>query len=363
MARILWSSPPGSSGYAEFGRAWACALADAGHDVIVRMLGRESLPPAWHGPKGEAMAMLALRRLPRTSAPPDVEIVCTIPPAFGPPRTAAPHWGFSMYEADAIPASWVPHCNRMAGILVPSTHSAAAFARAGVTVPIRVVGCPAAMREYPAPAAHEPGGTFRAIAIMQWSSRKDPEALLRGWARAFGPDDGAVLTIHANPVGRADVCEEFLALTRTLTPCALVNLELTPLPRPELLARIAESSVLVSTAHGEGWGMSYVDALACGVPVVAPIATGERDFLSRANTFEIATRPELAAVREPELAEHYAHAPMWAACAPAAVATALGLATVASARATRGRIGRANVAHWLEPATRVARLLDAVGCA
>ena len=43
----------------------------------------------------------------------------------------------------------------------------------------------------------------------------------------------------------------------------------------------------ISAHRGEGYGMKILDAIACALPVIAPLFGGRTDFLSSINSFPI----------------------------------------------------------------------------
>lgn len=113
-----------------------------------------------------------------------------------------------------------------------------------------------------APMPESPdSGPFTVLSIGRLEPVKDPETLIRAFAR--GPDDDSRLVL----VGDGSLKPEVEALCREL---GLDNrVELTGLiPRDNVFARCAQADVMVSTSHGEGLPVAVMEAMAARCPVV-----------------------------------------------------------------------------------------------
>jgi hypothetical protein len=79
--------------------------------------------------------------------------------------------GLTFWETDRLPRAgetWVPHANAMDALWLPSTHTRAVFADAGVTVPMTVIPWPI---RAPEPAGgHLPDGTVYDLDRRPWAA-------------------------------------------------------------------------------------------------------------------------------------------------------------------------------------------------
>ena len=121
-----------------------------------------------------------------------------------------------------------------------------------------------------------PGEAFLVLVASRVSHEKDPETALRAVARARSRGLGAVA------VNLGGGYREFVALARRL---GLADIEAWVLGRPaahpmrELARYYQAADVLIQASLAEGLGLSPLEALACGVPVVASEVGGMAEVL------------------------------------------------------------------------------------
>jgi glycosyltransferase involved in cell wall biosynthesis len=188
--------------------------------------------------------------------------------------------GWTMLEVDGIPSRWVAACNRMDEIWVPSHWGMERFAACGVTRPIRVMplGYDAVRfrTDIPSVRASE---RFTFLSVFEWGERKAPELLLRAYASAFGAEDDVLLLLRvSNSDGHVKVHEQIeeLKLPKSGPPVALLYNHHIAAKQLGTLYRSADAFVLPT--RGEGWGMPILEAMACGLPVIATAWSGPSEF-------------------------------------------------------------------------------------
>ena len=202
--------------------------------------------------------------------------------------------GFTMLEVDGIPRRWADACNRMDEIWVPSRWGAERFAACGVTKPIRVVPLGYdAQRFRPEPVSIRASRRFTFLSVFEWGERKAPEVLIRAYAAAFaGPekDDVLLLLRVNNHDGHVNVPEqiEALGLPKDGPPVALLYNHHIRARQLGTLYRSADAFILPS--RGEGWGMPILEAMACGLPVIATPWSGSSEFLHEGVGYPIEVR-------------------------------------------------------------------------
>jgi glycosyltransferase involved in cell wall biosynthesis len=200
--------------------------------------------------------------------------------------------GFTMLEVDGLPAEWVKACNRMDEIWVPSTWGADVFRASGVRRPVRVMPLgfdPARFR--PGLPARKVRGRFTFLSVFEWGERKAPEILLRAWAAAFDEDDPVLLLLRVNNFdGSVDVAAQIAALSlpdRT-APVALLHNQ--QIPSAELGSLYCSADCFILASRGEGWGMPVLEAMACGLPVIATGWGGTTEFFNDQVGYPLAVR-------------------------------------------------------------------------
>lgn len=203
--------------------------------------------------------------------------------------------GHTAWETDRIPAHWA-ECLAVADlIVVPSAFSSAAFAAAGLDVPIEVV-------PHVAPPAPRPGrsrfddldpGRHVFYTIGEWTPRKALEATVEAYLRAFRGDDPVLLVVKTTPrdprapepasAGRAGRGSAAFAVAQLLArhpDHAPVSLITDVLSDDEIAGLHARGDCFVSLSRGEGFGLGAFDAAIGETPVVVTGWGGQLDFLA-----------------------------------------------------------------------------------
>lgn len=181
----------------------------------------------------------------------------------------------TMFEATTIPAKWVPHCNRSAGLVVPATEQVAIFRRSGVTVPIHVVGDPIDVETF----AYRPKkGRNEVFTFFCWgrlAPRKMPLELIDCFRRAFGDREDVRLVVktHSGWLGprNPELRDGFRPY-----PNVVVHNDKWPVER--LVEQVHAADCCVFLSHGEGCGNPQLQAMAAGTPVITPNYTGMKDY-------------------------------------------------------------------------------------
>jgi glycosyltransferase involved in cell wall biosynthesis len=124
----------------------------------------------------------------------------------------------------------------------------------------------------PVPAL--PASPFAISLIARLDANKAPELTLRAFAKAFGQGE-ARLTIAGEGSRRA-------ALRREAANLNLQNNVLFPgwLSREQLRELIQASHIIVSSSHIETFGLTLIEAMACGKPVIATRSGGPDSFVT-----------------------------------------------------------------------------------
>jgi glycosyltransferase involved in cell wall biosynthesis len=201
------------------------------------------------------------------------------------------------WEESRIPSAVAEDFNRhLDGIGVMSHYVARVLRDSGVVVPIEAVGVgviqPDLMATIEAPELVELR-TCRFLHISSAFPRKGIDILLNAYFGAFTGSDDVSLVLKTFPNVHSDVASQ-LELIRSSTPnpphVAWIDRDLSS---GELAALYRESTCLVHTPRGEGFGLTVAEAMLARLPVISVAATGLADFVndSTAATISFTVEP------------------------------------------------------------------------
>ncbi len=188
--------------------------------------------------------------------------------------------GWTMLEVTGLPAAWVAGCNSMDEIWVPASFNVDTFRSSGVTVPIHVVPLGVDVDYFhPEITGFRPSTRFTFLSVFEWGERKAPEVLLRAFAEEFKDSEDVLLLLSvSNRDPQVDVHQQIAALD--LPPTAPIVVMLNPTFTSHQMGSLYRSAdAFVLPTRGEGWGMPVLEAMACGLPVIATRWSGLADFL------------------------------------------------------------------------------------
>lgn len=227
-------------------------------------------------PTGDPLVDDLMMRQPSAGA---VEISYSQADAFRRARRVR-HVGYTMLEVTGLPRDWVDGCNRMDEVWVPARFNVETFRSSGVTAPIRVMPLGVDPLYFnPDIKAERISDAFTFLSVFEWGERKAPEVLLRAFAREFSAREDVMLVLSVfNRDPAVDVRQEIakLALPKSARIVVIINPGFTGYQMGSLY-RSADCFVLPT--RGEGWGQPVLEAMACGLPVIATGWGGLADFL------------------------------------------------------------------------------------
>lgn len=188
--------------------------------------------------------------------------------------------GWSMIETDRINEAWVEACNAMHEVWVPTPWQVRVFRESGVKVPVFVAPLGYNPHEFrPDCWAGKWHGKecFRFLAVGWWQLRKRWDLLIDAFLDEFGDNSKVCLVckIHAEETDES-IRDNFETCVRDRRADNIVMINAT-YPWWELAALYRMCDAFVLPSGGEGWGMTFLEALACGLPTIAPdgLGTGE----------------------------------------------------------------------------------------
>ena len=197
--------------------------------------------------------------------------------------------GFTMLETDRIPRDWVRQANLMDEVWTPSTFNAETFRFSGVTRPIHVMPLGVDPDHFnPGIASRPLSGVYTFLSLFEWGERKAPRILLRAFNEEFRAKEPVILLVKTLNVDSAvDVRGEISGMG--LDPeGGRIHLSLNQeVPTYQLGVLYRSSDCFVLPTRGEGWGLPIIEAMACGVPVIATSWSAQCDFMTPENSYPL----------------------------------------------------------------------------
>ena len=206
--------------------------------------------------------------------------------------------GFTMLETDGIPPEWARQANLMDEVWCPSEFNVKTFRDSGVTRPIHVI-----------PLGIDPGyfnpqirtsrvsERYTFLSVFEWGERKAPELLMRAFNDEFLSKEAVVLVCKIlNADVSVDVHDQIRRLG--LHPAGgRIHVSLNHVVPGYQLGMVYRSAdCFVLTTRGEGWGMPILEAMACGLPVIATDWSAQCDFMNAGNAYPLAVERLIPAV-------------------------------------------------------------------
>lgn len=206
--------------------------------------------------------------------------------------------GFTMLEVDGLPKEWVRQANLMDEVWVPSSFNKETFLDSGVKVPITVVP----LGVHPAYFSNNILGKkvdncFTFLSIFEWGERKAPDLLLRAFSDEFNSNEAVSLLCKVNNFDPSiNVKDHISGLNLRKNGGRIVLAENQILQRYELGVLYRSADCFVLPTRGEGWGMPILEAMACGLPVIATNWSSQADFMNESNSFPLDVESLIPAV-------------------------------------------------------------------
>ena len=205
------------------------------------------------------------------------------------------HIAYTPFETDSAPISWLLPLRGMDEIWVPSRHNKSAYAKVGINPDkIHVIQHGVEIERFNPTV--EPlkynRGKFNFGSMFDWTERKNPIALIRAYYNAFFKGEDVTLTIRTFWRFPLEKSKEYIMsevqkikegyggrkhFPKILFWFDTLNEDIVP-----NLYRSFDCFVLPT--RGEGFGLPFIEAMACGVPTIGPKWGGNTEFMNDANS-------------------------------------------------------------------------------
>jgi len=206
--------------------------------------------------------------------------------------------GYTMLEVSGIPDEWVVQANMMDEVWVPTDFNRHTFLASGVKKPIYVMPLGVDTNYFnPQIVKYPVCDDFKFLTVFEWGERKAPELLLKTFNETFMAHEPVVLLCKANVTDPGiDIQSELRALQLSPAGGRIEFIINKYVPHYQLGSLYRSCDCFVLTSRGEGWGMPILEAMACGLPVIATYWSAPTAFMTEANSYPLQVRALIPAV-------------------------------------------------------------------
>ncbi len=205
--------------------------------------------------------------------------------------------GRIMFETDRLPDEWVERCKPMDEIWVPSHFNLETFSGSGIpSHKLRVIPGGVDVNLYhPAARPLQLGknDAFAFLSVFDWTERKGWDLLLTAYYDEFQSKEDVMLLIKADKRCTPGlISEQFNSFVRKRIAhkqpsFPMVRVLDWEVPGSLMPAVYTACDAFVLPSRGESWGRPYMEAMACGLPVIGTRWSGNLEFMNDQNSYLI----------------------------------------------------------------------------
>ncbi len=204
--------------------------------------------------------------------------------------------GMTMFETDHLPLSWVKASSLANRTWVPSQYCKEVFLKAKISnVKILPFGVDRSIfhrtNKY-APIQglldlNELKNKVVYLAVLDFVHRKAPDVIVKGFCQAFNKRDKVILILKTtSPLFNKDqilkYIRQYVSSFNYVPPIILIHSKLTS---EQLRVLYSLADVHLQPSRNEGFGLTVLEAMACGTPSIVTKFSGVLDFCDEDTTY------------------------------------------------------------------------------
>jgi glycosyltransferase involved in cell wall biosynthesis len=294
-----------AGGYAKYNRNLAAGLKACGVEVAIEAVGNKNQLNEL-----EARQLATLRGSPTKNS---VRIDSMVP-SFSTFSAGRNTVLYTTIESYTIPQQFIDIARQYREIWVTSDFCKEILLKHGINQPIKVMPCSINKNIYSPEGekyAFRPElNKFVFVSVFGWSYRKGYDVLLRSYLNEFnGNDDVTLLLVSRvnNDSGKGDTIkaevDKFIKESGVKNPPHIARCSKV-IPEDQMPSLYRACNAFVLFSRGEGFGMPYCEASACGLPVIGTNCSGQQMFLKKDNSY-LLDIDHLAKVDNGQMHVHY----------------------------------------------------------
>jgi glycosyltransferase involved in cell wall biosynthesis len=267
----------------------------SGHDVdFISTNGTKGMM-YWNERRNSA-AMFSERKMIKSNLPYDLDVVFTVPQNF-PQRflgSSKVKMALYDYESSHMPAAWKRFYRLVDFVLPSSKYVAEMFVRNGCPPEkVKVVPHgidPNVFNQDVAPISIGTDKKFKFLCVAAPHYRKQIPDLLDVYCRTFTSKDDVTLVLKTTLFNKGDKIKPFeidlrpkLDALRSHYGLSMPEICIISDRVPNMAGLYKACDAFALMTASEGWGMPFLESIACGTPVIAPRFGGQLDFLNDSN--------------------------------------------------------------------------------
>lgn len=195
---------------------------------------------------------------------------------------------YLMWESTGVPRKQVREINRAAVLLyVPCQQNAESYRDRGVRVPIKVLHHGVDPERFPYLERSRDREVFTFGSFGEFSPRKGIDVLIRAFQDEFRPHEPVRLLLKTV---KEEQNPKVIPPYRRLIKDPRIELFSKYLQHDELLEFLRRMDAFVLPSRGEGFGLSALEAMSTGLPLIATNWSGPVEYLDPADSFPLSYR-------------------------------------------------------------------------
>jgi len=205
------------------------------------------------------------------------------------------HICYTPFETDGVPPGWMLPLRGMDEIWVPSQHNKDAYISAGLGRK-KITVIPHGIDENRFNPSVEKldynRGKFNFGSVFDWTERKNPTALIRAYFNSFFAGEDVSLTIRTFWRFPIEKTKEYIKSEVDAIKASYGNRK--DFPKILFWFDSMEESIMpnfyrsfdcfVLPTRGEGFGLPFLESMACGIPTIGPNWGGNKEFMTDKNS-------------------------------------------------------------------------------